>query len=101
MAPIALNNDRAMPNIEKLKSKLEDSRNTTRPPVPDNFMYDFDAVPELPTIDRLGIDIEQDAEASLITAEIVEKLEAACAKGDGEAFAALFLEEGKSEGRAF
>ncbi|ORY30178.1 putative flavin-containing monooxygenase [Naematelia encephala] len=94
MAPIALNNDQPTSDVAELKAKLAKFRVDHEPAVADNFMYDFTTVPELPTIDRLGVDIPQEADASQITSDLVKEIEAACVKGDGEAFASLFYEEG-------
>ncbi|RYN16496.1 hypothetical protein AA0119_g12229 [Alternaria tenuissima] len=67
-----------------------------KPPVADDFMYDFKYNHPLPTTDILGIDIPADCNAQLEAEGIVEKLSTVMRKGDANAFADLFLDYGES-----
>ncbi|KAM0550293.1 hypothetical protein ACHAPJ_008963 [Fusarium lateritium] len=67
---------------------------TAKPPVADDFMYDFKYNHTLPTTDVLGIEIPADADAQKEAQGIVDNLSDALAKGDAQAFADLFLDYG-------
>ncbi|CAN9316861.1 unnamed protein product [Alternaria alternata] len=67
-----------------------------KPPVADDFMYDFKYNHPLPTTEILGIDIPADCNAQLEAEGIVEKLSTVMRKGDANAFADLFLDYGES-----
>jgi hypothetical protein len=68
---------------------------TPKPPVADNFMYDFQHNHELPTIGRFGvIDIPTDYDAQAEADTIVIKLGQTMGAGDAEGFADLFLDFG-------
>ncbi|CAG5186715.1 uncharacterized protein ALTATR162_LOCUS11681 [Alternaria atra] len=67
-----------------------------KPPVADDFMYDFKYNHPLPTTDLLGIDIPADCNAQTEAEGIVERLSNAMRKGDAHAFADLFLDYGES-----
>lgn len=65
-----------------------------KPPVADNFMYDFQYNHTLPTTDVLGIDIPKNADAQKEAEGLVASLEKTMGSGDAKGFADLFLEYG-------
>lgn len=65
-----------------------------KPPVADNFMYDFKYNHALPTTEVLGVEIPTDCDAQKEAEGIVSRLSLAMGKGDAQAFANLFLEYG-------
>ncbi|TDZ13636.1 putative indole-3-pyruvate monooxygenase YUCCA1 [Colletotrichum orbiculare MAFF 240422] len=65
-----------------------------RPPVADDYMYDFKYNHPLPTTDVLGVQIPHDCDTKVEAEGIVESLSDALSAGDAEAFADLFLEHG-------
>jgi hypothetical protein len=67
---------------------------TAKPPVADDYMYDFKYNHALPTIDVLGIEIPTDTDAQKEAQGIVDNLSEALAKGDAQAFTELFLDYG-------
>lgn len=79
----------------RASSKLAEVNGTSeRPPVADDYMYDFKFNHALPTTDVLGIRIPQDCNAQLEAEGVVKRLSEALGAGDPEAFADLFLEYG-------
>lgn len=66
-----------------------------KPPVADDFMYDFKYNHPLPTTDLLGIAIPAECNAQLEAEGIVKRLSAAMENGNAPAFTDLFLESGK------
>lgn len=69
---------------------------TAKPPVADDYMYDFKYNHELPTTDVLGIEIPADCDAQKEAETIVSGLSEALARGDAQGFTDLFLECGTS-----
>lgn len=69
---------------------------TAKPPVADDYMYDFKYNHELPTIDALGIDIPADCDAQKEAETIVSGLSKVMGTGDARGFADMFLEYGES-----
>jgi hypothetical protein len=65
-----------------------------KPPVADDYMYDFKYNHALPTTDVLGIDIPADADPQKEAQGIVDSLSNVLAKGDAQGFADLFLDYG-------
>uniref|UniRef100_A0A8H7NB44 FAD/NAD(P)-binding domain-containing protein n=1 Tax=Bionectria ochroleuca TaxID=29856 RepID=A0A8H7NB44_BIOOC len=65
-----------------------------KPPVADDFMYDFKYNHALPTTDALGIEIPSDCNAQVEAEGILKKLSSAMGTGDAQAFTDLFLEYG-------
>ncbi|KAI8224912.1 putative indole-3-pyruvate monooxygenase YUCCA4, partial [Colletotrichum sp. SAR 10_86] len=63
-----------------------------RPPVADDYMYDFKYNHALPTTDVLGVQVPQDCDAQAEAEGIVRQLSDALGSGHAEAFADLFLE---------
>lgn len=69
---------------------------TPRPPVADNFMYDFQYNHDLPTIGRFGVvDIPATYDAREEAMGIMSRLGEAMGNGDAPGFADLFLDFGK------
>jgi hypothetical protein len=66
-----------------------------KPPVADDFMYDFKYNHTLPTIDALGTDVPQDVDAQAEANDLVQSLEQALGQGDAAGFTEMFLEYGK------
>lgn len=67
-----------------------------KPPVADDFMYDFKYNHALPTTDVLGIEIPSNCNAQVEAEGIVKNLSNAMGAGDAQAFTDLFLEYGES-----
>lgn len=67
---------------------------TPKPPVADDYMYDFKYNAPLPTLDLLGVTIPEDYDAQKEASEIVNNLENATASENASAFADMFLESG-------
>jgi hypothetical protein len=65
-----------------------------KPPVADNFMYDFKYNHSLPTPDVLGIEIPANCDAPKEAEGIVARLSEALGAGDAQAFTDLFLDYG-------
>lgn len=66
-----------------------------KPPVADDFMYDFKYNHGLPTTDVLGMEIPTDCDAQKEAEKIVARLSGVMRVGDAQAFADLFLEYGE------
>nr|BDD69309.1 probable indole-3-pyruvate monooxygenase [Verruciconidia persicina] len=65
-----------------------------KPPVADDFLYDFKYNHPLPTTELLGVEIPSDCNAQVEAEGIVNRLSAAMGSGDARAFTELFLEYG-------
>ncbi|WRT69343.1 uncharacterized protein IL334_006327 [Kwoniella shivajii] len=63
-------------------------------PLADNYMYDFKYNHALPTIQSLGADIAENADATEEAEAIIGRLSEVLANGDADGFADLFLEFG-------
>ncbi|GLA97328.1 hypothetical protein AtubIFM61612_007929 [Aspergillus tubingensis] len=66
----------------------------SKPPVDDNFMYDFKFNHVLPSSDVLGIEIPTDCDAQREAEDIVARLSQTMGAGDAQAFAEMFLPYG-------
>ncbi|RAH72502.1 flavin-containing monooxygenase [Aspergillus aculeatinus CBS 121060] len=64
---------------------------SSKPPVDDNYMYDFKYNHPLPTSDVLGIEIPSDCDAQKEAETIVARLSESMGAGDAQAFTDLFL----------
>lgn len=69
---------------------------TPKPPVADDFMYDFKYNHVLPTADLLGIEIPRDCDAQREAENILAHLSDVIGRGDARAFADMFLEYGRN-----
>ncbi|KAK2604480.1 hypothetical protein N8I77_007407 [Diaporthe amygdali] len=67
---------------------------TAKPPVADDYMYDFKYNHALPTSDVLQIEIPDDCDAQKEARSIVSRLSEVLGKGDAQGFADLFLDYG-------
>ncbi|KAI1455145.1 FAD/NAD(P)-binding domain-containing protein [Annulohypoxylon moriforme] len=67
---------------------------TDKPPVADDYMYDFKYNHTLPTSDVLGIEVPIDCDAQKEAEAIVARLADVLGKGDAQGFADMFLEYG-------
>jgi hypothetical protein len=89
-----------MPSIEPLpeiKSDIVIGKNEVpKPPVADDFMYDFKYNHPLPTTELLGTEIPADCDAQAEAEGIVGKLSSAMGQRDADAFTDLFLDYGES-----
>ncbi|BCR96758.1 flavin-containing monooxygenase [Aspergillus luchuensis] len=65
-----------------------------KPPVDDNFMYDFKYNHALPSSDILGIEVPTDCDAQREAEDIVARLSQTMGAGDAQAFAEMFLPYG-------
>lgn len=65
-----------------------------KPPVADDYMYDFKYNHPLPTTDVLGTDIPADVDAKREAEDLVSGLSDTLERRDAQAFADLFLEYG-------
>ena len=66
-----------------------------KPPVDDNFMYDFKYNHVLPTSDVLGIENPMDCDAQREAGDIVARLSQAMGAQDAQTFAEMFLPYGE------
>lgn len=66
-----------------------------RPPVADDYMYDFKYNHALPTSDVLGLEIPADCDAQKEAQAIVTRLSEVLGRGDAQGFTDLFLEYGQ------
>ncbi|KAK9326879.1 hypothetical protein V1520DRAFT_94458 [Lipomyces starkeyi] len=99
MTPIAV--QEAVANnvdIADLKAKVVvdhvEVEATPKPPVADDFMYDFKYNHTLPTSDVLGVEIPADCDAQKEAEGIVADLSEVMGQGDAQAFADMFLDYG-------
>ncbi|KAI0891438.1 FAD/NAD(P)-binding domain-containing protein [Annulohypoxylon nitens] len=67
---------------------------TAKPPVADDYMYDFKFNHALPTSDVLGVEIPVDCDAQKEAETILARLSEALGKGDAQSFTDLFLDYG-------
>ncbi|RAH52497.1 flavin-containing monooxygenase [Aspergillus piperis CBS 112811] len=67
---------------------------SSKPPVDDNFMYDFKYNHALPSSDILGIEVPTDCDAQREAEDIVARLSQTMGAGDAQAFAEMFLPYG-------
>jgi len=67
---------------------------TAKPPVADDYMYDFKYNHELPTTHVLGIEIPADCDAQKEAETIVSDLSKVLGSGDAQGFTDMFLEYG-------
>lgn len=81
--------------VKGTSKHIEVNDTTERPPVADDYMYDFKYNHALPTIDVLGTEIPQNCDAQVEAAGIVKQLSDALGARNPEAFANIFLEYGK------
>ena len=76
-------------------SDLSEPGTTPKPPVADNFMYDFKYNHTLPTSDALGIEVPTDCNVQKEAEAIVARLSKTMGAGDARAFTDMFLEYGR------
>jgi hypothetical protein len=82
--------------LPAIKSNIAIGQNEVpKPPIADDFMYDFKYNHPLPTTDLLGVEIPGDCNAQLEAEGLVERLSDAMGKGDAHAFTQLFLDYGE------
>lgn len=89
-----------MVDIDRLKSRagvsqVKEVEPEEKPPVADDYMYDFKYNHALPTSDVLSIEIPADCDAQREAEGIVGRLSEATAQGDAQGFTNLFLESGE------
>lgn len=65
-----------------------------KPPVADDFMYDFKYNHSLPTLDILGTDIAQNVDAQAEADTLVDNMKQVLGQGDAPGFAEMFLDYG-------
>lgn len=87
-------------NLDALKSKIGVSDvklgAAAKPPVADDYMYDFKYNHALPTTDVLGIEIPSDCDARKEAENIIGALSTVLGNGDAQGFTDMFLEYGRS-----
>ncbi|OQV06668.1 hypothetical protein CLAIMM_11209 [Cladophialophora immunda] len=85
-------------DIDDLKAKVGVSyvelEPAAKPPVADNFMYDFKYNHSLPTSDTLGVEIPSDCDAQKEAEGVVQRLSEVMERGDAQGFTDAFLEHG-------
>ncbi|GFN13533.1 hypothetical protein AtubIFM55763_011712 [Aspergillus tubingensis] len=84
-------------NMTDIKAKAvvkELECHPSKPPVDDNFMYDFKYNHVLPSSDVLGIEVPTDCDAQREAEDIVARLSQTMGAGDAQAFAEMFLPYG-------
>ncbi|KAK9350907.1 hypothetical protein V1523DRAFT_418322 [Lipomyces doorenjongii] len=101
MAPERINDEPAVDSnvdIAHLKAKYVvdhvELEVTPKPPVADDYMYDFKYNHALPTSDILGVFIPVDCDASKEAQTIVARLSEVMGAGDAQAFTDMFLDYG-------
>lgn len=101
MAPYLNSHESAIDSIldvDRIKAKVgvKDVKleATAKPPVADDYMYDFKYNHALPTTDVLGIEIPADCDAQKEAEALVTRLSKVLGEGDAQGFANLFLEHG-------
>lgn len=67
-----------------------------KPPVADDYMYDFKYNHKLPTTDVLGVEVPADCDAQREAEAIVSGLSEVLGRGDAQGFTDMFLEYGES-----
>jgi hypothetical protein len=86
-------------DITNLKAKVVANHveldQTPKPPVADDFMYDFKFNHALPTSDVLGIEVSPDCDAHKEAEAIVSQLSGVMRDGDAQAFTNMFIEYGE------
>jgi len=100
MAPTALSAAAPQVDIADLKAKVVNNHvelvEDHKPPVADNFMYDFKYNHGLPTIDALGTDVPEATDPQAEADNLVRRLEQVLGQGDAAGFAEMFLDYGQS-----
>lgn len=100
MAPTALSAPAPQVDIADLKAKVVNNHvelvEDHKPPVADDFMYDFKYNHRLPTIDALGTDIPGATDPQAEADNLVRRLEQVLGQGDAAGFAEMFLDYGQS-----
>ena len=81
-------------NAKAASKRAEIESTVERPPVSDDYMYDFKFNHHLPTTDVLGTQIPENCDAQAEAEGIVKRLSDALGTGNAEAFADIFLEYG-------
>ncbi len=79
----------------KAQVTVNEVDSTDKPPVADDFMYDFKYNHALPTSDALAVEIPADCDAQKSAEGIVARLSEVMGAGNAQAFTDLFLEYGK------
>lgn len=104
MAPTAISHSHSQTagqvDIADLKAKVVaghvEIEEDHKPPVADNFMYDFKFNHALPTIDVLGVDVPDSVDAPAQADALLQTLEKVLGRGDATGFAEMFLDYGKT-----
>lgn len=91
---IEVRDDVASLQARAAAKQAEMNGTASRPPVADDYMYDFKYNHALPTTDVLGVRIPQDCDAQVEAQGIIKRLSDALGNGNAEAFADTFLEYG-------
>lgn len=100
MAPHAIYETVADNNVDltdlkiKVVAKHAEVEATPKPPVANNFMYDFQYNHSLPTSNVLGIEISTDCDAEKEATLIISQLADVMEKGNAHGFADMFLDYG-------
>lgn len=68
---------------------------TAKPPVADDYMYDFKYNHGLPTTDALGVEVPADCNAQEEAGTILSDLSKVLGSGDAQGFTDMFLEYGE------
>ncbi|RSH82839.1 hypothetical protein EHS25_005829 [Saitozyma podzolica] len=84
--------------IADLKAKVVNGHveveQTPKPPIADNYMYDFKYNHALPTIDALGLDIPADVDSEKQAQALTTRLAEVLGSGDAQGFTDMFLDYG-------
>ena len=99
MAPTAVIENTLPVDLADLKAKSVaghvELEATPKPPVADDFMYDFRFNHSLPTIDALGRDVPEDTDALSQAQALTDRIAEVLGSGDADGFADMFLEFGE------
>lgn len=66
-----------------------------KPPVADDYMYDFKYNHALPTIGSIAREVPADTDAAQVAEELTAQLEQSLGSGDAQGFTAMFLDHGE------
>lgn len=95
LSPLKDQHETASPKTRMNIKHEEHDVHSFRPPVADDFMYDFKYNHPLPTTNDVAIAIPQDCDAQKEANGIVARLAETLDNADAEAFTEMFLEHGR------
>lgn len=97
MSPTAVLDANPEVHIADLKAKIVEGHVEleVKPPLADNYMYDFKYNHQLPTLEFLGRDVPADVDAQHEAQLLIDELSRTLGAGDAQGFADLFVDYGQ------